>query len=216
MWYVPTSIVSFTTNIKLVWFLLCYFKYFQLSLKVSHPVSKVSHPVALTVMKKELFIVLPYIGNLSPDLRTRLQNKIKKNLPCCKVKVIFQSTRRISNFFCFKDKVPFSLHSNVVYKFSCGRCNATYYGKTCQNLNVRVGEHSGISPLTGKKSKSKTATSAKDHMLFCDHVASLEDVKILTSSNSGFYLKVKESFLRPLENPELNRNEKSLPLYLCD
>ena len=59
----------------------------------------------------------------------------------------------------FKDKVHFNLRSNVVYKFLCGRCNATYYGEPCRHLNIRVGEHSGVSPLTGKKSKAKTTTA---------------------------------------------------------
>ena len=88
-------------------------------------------PVTLTVKKKELFIVLPYLGNLSLALRTRLQNSINKNLPFCKIKVIFKSATRLSKFFRFKNKVPFNLRSNVVYKFSCGRCNATYYGQIC-------------------------------------------------------------------------------------
>ena len=56
-------------------------------------------------------------------------------------------------------------------------------------MNIRVGEHSGVSPLTGKKSKAKKTTAIKDHMLFCDHVVSLEDFKILASSNSEFHLK---------------------------
>ena len=149
-------------------------------------------PVAMTVEKKELFIVLSYLGNLSLALRTRLQNSINKNLPFCKIKVIFKSTTRLSNFFRFKDKVPFNLRSNVVYKFLCGRCNATYYGITCRHLNVRVGEYSGISPLTGKKSKAKTDAAIKDHMLFF-YTVSLEDFKILASSNSEFHLKIKES-----------------------
>ena len=45
-------------------------------------------PVTLTVKKKELFIVLPNLGNYSLALRTRLQNTINKNLPLCKIKVI--------------------------------------------------------------------------------------------------------------------------------
>ena len=112
--------------------------------------------------------------------------------------------------------MPFNLRSNVVYKFSCGRCNAIYYGETCQHLNIRVGEHLGVSPLTGKKSKTKKTTAIKDHMLFCDDVVSLEDFKILASSNSEFHLKIKGSLLISRDKPELNRNEKSLPLYLFD
>ena len=115
-----------------------------------------------------------------------------------------------------KDKVPSNLRSKVVYKFSCGRCNATYYCETCRNLNVRVGNHSGISPLTGKKSKARTTTAVKDHMLFCDHMLSLDDFKILTSSNSEFHLKINESLLISRDKPELNRNEKFLPLCLFD
>ena len=122
-------------------------------------------PVAVTVEKKELFIALPYLGNLSLAIRIRLQNSINKNLLFCKIEVIFKSTTRISNFFRFKDEVPFNLRSNVVYKFSCGRCNATYYGETCRHLNIRVGEHSGVSSLTGKKSKAKTTTAIKDHYI---------------------------------------------------
>ena len=91
--------------------------------------------------------------------------------------------------------MPFNLCSNVVYKVLRGRCNNTYYGETCQHLNVRVGEHSGILPLTRKKSKARKTTAVKDHMLFCDHIVSLDHFKILTSSNSEFHLKVKESLL---------------------
>ena len=90
--------------------------------------------------------------------------------------------------------MPFNLCSNVVYKFSCGRYNATYYGETCQHLNIRVGEHSGVSPLTVKKSKAKTTTAIKDHMFLCDYGVSLENLKILASSNSEFHLQIKESF----------------------
>ena len=51
-------------------------------------------------------------------------------------------------FFCFKDKVPFNLCSNVVYKFLPCRCNATYHGKICQHFNNRVGKYLVVSPLT--------------------------------------------------------------------
>ena len=56
-------------------------------------------PVTLTVKKKELFIVPPYLGNLSLALRTRLQNSINKNLPFCKIKVIFLSPQHVLVIF---------------------------------------------------------------------------------------------------------------------
>ena len=173
-------------------------------------------PVTLAAEKKDLVIALPFLGKLSLDLRTRLRNSISKNIPFCKIRVIFKSSTRISNFFQFKDKMPYCLRSNVVYKFSCGRCNATYYGETCRHLSVRVGEHSGVSPLTGKKSKSKNSTAVKDHMLLYDHTVSIDDFKILATSDSDFHVKVKENLLISRDEPILNKNETSLPLHLFD
>ena len=131
-------------------------------------------------------------------------NSISKNLCFCKIRVIFKSSTRIPNFFQFKDKMPYCLRSNVFYKFSCGRCNATYYGKTCRHLSVRVGEHSGISPLTGKNSKSIKSAAVKDRMRSCDHIVSIGDFKILATSDSDFHVKVKENLLISRDEPILN------------
>ena len=65
----------------------------------------------------------------------------------------------------------------------CATSNATYDGGTCRHLKIRVGEHSGVSPLTGKKLKAKTTTAIKDRMLFCDNAVSLDDFKVLAISN---------------------------------
>ena len=42
-------------------------------------------PVTLTAEKKDLVIVLPFLGTLSLGLRTRLKNSISKDLPFCKI-----------------------------------------------------------------------------------------------------------------------------------
>ena len=57
-----------------------------------------------------------------------------------------------------------------------------------------IGEHSGVSPLTGKKSKSKTNTAVKDHMLFWDHVDSLEEFKFWQVVIQNFDLRSKKVF----------------------
>ena len=173
-------------------------------------------PVTLTAEKMNLVIVLPILGKLSLDLRTRLKNSVTKNLPFCKIKVIFKFSTCISNFFQFKDKMPYCLCSKVVYKFSCGRRNATYFGETCWHLSVRVGERLRVSPLTGKKSEFKKSTAVKDHMLFCDHIVSIDDFKLLSTSDSDFHVKIKERLFILHDEPILNKNETSLPLYLFD
>ena len=172
--------------------------------------------VTLTAEKNDLVIVLPFIGKLSRDLGTRLKNGISKNLPVSKIRVIFKSSTRISNLIQFKDEMPYCWRSNVVYKFLCGRCNATYYSETCRHLSVGVGEHSGVSPLTGKKSKSKMSMAVKEHMLLCHNVVFIDGFKILATSDSDFNVKVKESLLISRDEPILNKNETSLPLYLFD
>ena len=82
-------------------------------------------------------------------------------------------------------------------------------------MDITVGEHSGVLPLTGKRSKDKTATAIKDHMLFCDHAVPLEDFKILASSNSEFHLKGVLSGLRQfLATETFNYDEKCFLFYL--
>ena len=53
-------------------------------------------------------------------------------------------------------------------------------------------------------------------MLFCDHLVSIDDFKILATSDSDFHIKVKESLLISRDEPILNKNETSLTLYLFD
>ena len=77
-----------------------------------------------------------------------------------------------------------------------------------------VGKRWGASPLTRKKSE-KSAT-AKDHMLFCGHIVSIEDFKILAANDSDFHVKVKESLFISRHETILNKNKMSLLLHLFD
>ena len=52
-----------------------------------------------TLISRELTFVLPYLGKLSLDLRTRLRQTIKRDLPYCKLKIIFRSKCRPSVTF---------------------------------------------------------------------------------------------------------------------
>ena len=67
-----------------------------------------------------------------------------------------------------------------------------------------------------KKSRPKKSTVVKDHMLFCDHIVSIDDFKILATNDSDFHIKVKESLLISRDELILNKNETPLPLYLFD
>ena len=48
-------------------------------------------------------------------------------------------------------------------------CTASHYGKTYRHMKVRISEHQGVSPRTGKRVKGTLSTSVRDHMLNCNH-----------------------------------------------
>ena len=133
-----------------------------------------------------------------------------------KLQIVFKSQRKLSNIFCFKDRLPSDLVSGVVYKYMCGRCNSTYYGETDRHLKVRSGEHIGISPLTFKKTKPSKESVIRDHLLNCNNIASFEEFTILTKENNKFVLEIKETLLIKWNISILNKNISSTKLFLFD
>ena len=123
--------------------------------------------------------MLPYLGNISSITKKRLNRCISKHLKFCKLKIIFQTGNRLKNCFRFKDCVRETLRSNFVYRFMCGSCTASYYGKTYRHMKFRVSEHQGVSPRTGKRVKGILSTSVRDHMLNYDHTVAWEDFGII-------------------------------------
>ena len=115
----------------------------------------------ITVPKKTVFLALPYLGRpLSLQTRTKSRKSLKGILNCCKLQIVFKSQNKLAKAFRFKDRIPKELISGVVYKFHCRFCNESYYGKCVRHLNVRTGEHIGISPLIKKKVKPKVVLLA--------------------------------------------------------
>ena len=106
--------------------------------------------------------------------------------------------------------------SGVVYKYTCGRCNSTYYGETDRHFKVRSGEHIGISPLTFKKTKPSKESAIRDHLLNCNNIPSFEEFTILANGNNKFVLEIKESLLIKRDRPILNKNISSAKLLLFD
>ena len=65
--------------------------------------------VVSTVPKKDLMVVLPHLGKLSLQIRTRINRVIKNKLPHCSFRIVFQIKCRLITFFTFKDKIPIFL-----------------------------------------------------------------------------------------------------------
>ena len=153
------------------------------------------------VPKKELLVILPYLGTFSLSLRKRLDKSVSKSLPQCNIKVIFQSKNRLSSFFKFKDSIPLHLRSHLIYKFQCSNCNITYYGETERHLKVRAGEHIKYVSVNKK-------SSVKDHCLLSGHACSFEDFTVLSYESHRFKRLIKESLLVNKDKPLLKKQVK--------
>ena len=66
--------------------------------------------------KKELVCVLPFIGEKSLHLRSKLVKSVQNNLSFCHLKVVFQSPYKLRTLFCFKDTL-FVLKIPLIRKF---------------------------------------------------------------------------------------------------
>ena len=144
--------------------------------------------VVSTVPKKDLMIVLP--------------SRVSKY--------------KLINFFTIKDKSPIFLRSGIIYKFKCGGCSATYYGKTKSDFKVRMSEHLGASALPGIRVKGDNNSSIKEHHLFCNHSSGFDHFFILVSNSNDFKVTLMESLLINRNHSHLNKNRLSLPLELFD
>ena len=72
--------------------------------------------VELTTARKVPVLVSPYLELQTVKIRNKIQWCLKKKAPIFHLKVVFQSKKRLSTLFTFKDKINKLLHSNLVYK----------------------------------------------------------------------------------------------------
>ena len=95
---------------------------------------------AQTVPKKEINVLLPYLGNgLSVD--KALKNCVESFYGYIEINIIFTNQHRIGSMFPYKDRLPQSKTSKVIYRASCWDCNATNIGKTIKHLEEHKKEH---------------------------------------------------------------------------
>ena len=124
----------------------------------------------------------------------------------CKLRVIFQTNKRLKNYFRFKHFAPETIWPSLIYKFSCGSCTASYIGKTYRHFKIKVSEHQGVSSTTDKPVKGTLSPSGRDHMLVCDHKIVHEDSKFLDDESNRYLLQLKESLFIKRDKPSLNKN----------
>ena len=166
--------------------------------------------------EKALQLVLPYLGTISQQTRTKLQKSIKGVLICCELQVNFKIQNKLCNNSRFKDPVTQILTSGVVYKFQCGLCNESYYGERVRHLAVRSVEHIDMSLLTTKRVKARKDSAACHHLLNCSYLPTFEDFCFLCQENKKCLLELRESLLIMRDRPSVNQNIRSVLLYLFE
>mgnify|MGYP001383784143 CR=1 FL=1 len=172
-------------------------------------------PPIHTVKRKEISLFLPYLGKISLVLRSNLVKIVSKSFPSYKLNVIFKSANRLGSYFNFKDKIPKSLISGVVYKYLCNRCNSVYIGKTKRYWEKRLEEHLSVSALTGKPMKTQQVWPPMEHSKSCQgSTLSRERFCIVGREKNDFLLKIQESIKIYQCNPTLNKQNESTRLYL--
>ena len=89
-----------------------------------------------------LWFEMPYIGQKGEQLLRGLKNKLKRCLNIPNVRIVTRTaTTKLNMFTNVKDKTPKEHKSNVVYEFTCQKCNKSYIGKTERTLLERAKEH---------------------------------------------------------------------------
>ena len=96
---------------------------------------------------------------MSQLVKTRLTKTMNKHLKFYKLRVVFQSNYRLRDYFRFKESVPETLQSNLIYKFLCRSCTACYIGKSYRHFKVRVSGHHGVFLRTGKPLQCTLSTN---------------------------------------------------------
>ena len=170
-----------------------------------------------TVPKKELLMVLPFLGTTSWKMKNELIRTFRKILPFCNLKIVFKTNRRLSSCFPFKDRFPKSLLSGVIYKYTCAECNLSYIGCTKRFWEKRLEEHLHVSALTGKPLSGCTIYAPLQHVRSDSCPAkkiSREDFSIIGNEKDKYLVKLKESILISTCRPRLNGGITSVPLHL--
>ena len=166
------------------------------------------------VSKLQFYLTLPYIGPPSSKLNNDILNVINSIFPYIDFKCINLNTSSLSKFFKFKEPVPFSCVSKVVYKFTCANCNVRYVGQTGLQLQLRAHKHLGLSHRTSLPLNNPEYSAIRSHSTSSSHPLSLHNFSILTKSNSNVDRKILESLYISNLKPELNETHSSFKLKM--
>ena len=164
------------------------------------------------VPKKDIYLSLPFFGEQSVKLKKEIKTLLERTFPFVKPNIILTNKLTIGSFFRFKDSLPVSMRSSVIYEYSCALSGSSYIGETHRHLFERIAEHRGVSWRTGMRLRSPPNSNILEHKLECGCKVEPTNFRILTSTKYDLDRKILESIYIHNKKPTLNNHQSSIPL----
>ena len=101
-----------------------------------------------------------------------------------KFRVILVNDIRTGSFFSYKDSLPLTMQSSLVYNCRRARCTSEYVGSTVRALHSKVAEHCGRSSRTGSRVSSPPVSSMRNHANICAATISQDNFKEIWPSKN--------------------------------
>ena len=121
----------------------------------------------------------------------------------------------MSSCFRFKDAIPRSLVSGVIYEYKCPRCNSRYIGSTYRYWGQRLEAYLHMSTLTGKPIKGLQLFAPMLHAkVKCSINNISNDFRIIGKEKDQHLIRIKESIFINHFKPSLNTKEDNAELVL--
>ena len=168
------------------------------------------------VPKPIIYFTTYFLGNISNVLAKDIKALLSDSYPQVHLRMLYKSYNTIGSSFSFKDKTPVDCMSNVVYKYTCECCKASYIGKTEVQFRCRICQHLGISPRTGDELKVPVASKIREHSLKCKTHINVDNFTILDSLPSKKGILILESLHQKIKKPSIGTHEQSTPLLCFD
>ena len=168
-----------------------------------------------TVPKLDLYTSLPFLVN-NKEFYSKQHEIVERNLPAVKLRFIPRNPLTIGSLFNYKDRLNCLVSSNVVYKYTCPKCDfGTYIGSTKRMLKVRIDSHKGVSHRTGNKLSNPDFSSIREHTKKCKSQINNEDFSIVGQVSNDHHLPILESIIIKQAVPSLNAQTSATQLYLA-
>jgi hypothetical protein len=167
----------------------------------------------LTAERKKMYISLPYYGHESEKLYSTLIASLSEYYPQVRFILSLKNNFSIGSLFRFKDLVPPEMRSDIIYKFTCDSCQASYVGSTRRRCKERIDQHLGVSSRTGRPLSTLLHSIPRKHAEDHNHPFHRNNFKIINQTNASQNLLILESLHIHFFKPSLNIQQTATPLF---